>query len=226
MTEATTPNGPNDPNDTLVLATRNRHKAAELAALIEDLGWTVRTLTDWPDAPTVIEDGETCRANAMKKADEIARFTGCLTLADDTGLEVDALGGRPGVHAARYAGDDATYEDNCRKLLRELEGVPPSKRTARFITVIAIAEPDAQGRASIEMTEGVLEGLIAEREAGRYGFGYDPVFWIPELKKTLAELSPEEKNRISHRARALANARELLEKRRFAQSESGRSAAR
>jgi XTP/dITP diphosphohydrolase len=190
----------------LVLATRNKDKGRELAALLGDLGIVIRTLAEFPDAPEVIEDGETCEANAVKKAVAIARYTGLPAVADDTGLEVEALGGRPGVYAARYAGEDATYEDNWRKLLRELEGVPREKRLARFVTVAALAEPNGPVRTAT----GSLEGFIAEKPAGTEGFGYDPVFCVPELGKTLAELSPEEKNRISHRGRAFAKVREIL----------------
>jgi XTP/dITP diphosphohydrolase len=190
----------------LVLATRNVHKGVELAALLEDLGIRIRTLAEFPDAPEVIEDGETCEANAIKKATAIARHTGLPTVADDTGLMVDALGGRPGVFAARYAGEHATYEDNWRKLLRELNGVRREQRRARFVTVAAVARPSGK----VEAVEGVLEGLITDAPAGSQGFGYDPVFWVPELGKTLAQLTPEEKNRVSHRARALAKIKDLL----------------
>ncbi|MBI4401326.1 MAG: XTP/dITP diphosphatase [Nitrospirae bacterium] len=192
----------------LVLATRNPHKGTELAALLEDLGIRIRTLAEFPDAPEVVEEGKTCEANAVKKAVAVARHTGLPAVADDTGLEVEALGGRPGVHAARYAGEGATYEDNWRKLLRELEGVPWERRRARFITVAAIATPSGK----VEVVEGVLEGLIAEAPAGGQGFGYDPVFLVPELSKTLAQLTAEEKNRVSHRAGAFARMREILKK--------------
>jgi len=192
----------------LVLATRNPHKSAELVALLRDLGIRIRTLAEFPDAPEVAEDGQTCEANAVKKAQAIMQHTGRTAVADDTGLEVDALGGRPGVHAARYAGPNATYEDNWRKLLRELEGVPRERRRARFITVAAIARPSAK----VEVVDGVLEGLIAEEPAGTQGFGYDPVFFVPETGKTLAELTADEKNRISHRASALAKVRNMLGK--------------
>ena len=192
----------------LVLATRNPHKGAELVALLSDLGIRIRTLAEFPDAPEVAEDGQTCEANAVKKAQAIMQHTGRTAVADDTGLEVDALGGRPGVHAARYAGPNATYEDNWRKLLRELEGVPRERRRACFITVAAIARPSAK----VEVVDGVLEGLIAEEPAGTQGFGYDPVFFVPEAGKTLAELTADEKNRISHRARALAKVRNMLGK--------------
>ena len=194
----------------LVLATGNRDKQQEIKALLRGLDLTIRTMDEFPTAPMVIEDGETCHANASKKAREIARFTGTLTLADDTGLEVDALGGRPGVFAARYAGDHATYEDNRRKLLDELTGVPTEQRGARFLTVVAIADPDSP----VEFVEGTLRGRIADHCAGGYGFGYDPVFVVPELEKTLAELTLDQKNRISHRGRALAKARDVLKRKR------------
>lgn len=191
----------------LVLATRNRDKAGEIAALLGELGIAIRTLAEFPGAPDVVEDGATCEANAVKKATAIARHVGLPAVADDTGLEVDALGGRPGVYAARYAGEHATYEDNWRKLLRELEGVPRTKRGARFITVAAVAWPSG----SVKVVEGVLEGVIAATPSGTHGFGYDPVFVVPELGKCLAELAPEEKNRISHRARAFSKLREILQ---------------
>lgn len=196
----------------LVLATRNLDKAREIQALLGDLGIAIRTLADFPDVPDVVEDGETCRANAIKKAVAVARHTGLVTLADDTGLEVEALGGRPGAFAARYAGEHASYEDNCRKLLKELAGVPRGKRRARFITVAAVALPAGEAQTA----EGILEGEITEASVGTGGFGYDPVFRVPEIGKTLAEIPPEEKNRISHRGRAFRKAktivRALLEK--------------
>jgi len=206
----------------LVLATRNRHKGEELAALLGDLGITIRTLDEFPDAPDVVEDGDTCEANAVKKARAIAGFTGLPAVADDTGLEVDALGGRPGVYAARYAGDGATYEDNCQKLLCELMGVPRERRTARFLTVAAIALPSG----GIRVVQGTLNGMITEEPSGTLGFGYDPVFFIPELGKTLAQLSADQKNTISHRAKAFTQAKDLIREMEFEMLESGRSAAR
>ena len=197
----------------VVLATRNKHKVEELSVLLGDLGIRIRTLADFANAPEVEEDGATCEANAIKKACEIARATGLTAVADDTGLEVDALDGRPGVYAARYAGEHATYEDNCRKLVQELEGVPHERRTARFITVAAIAIPGEP----VQVTQGVLNGYITDKACGSKGFGYDPVFYVPELKATLAEISAEQKNRISHRAKAFLQAKELL---RARQSES------
>ena len=206
----------------LVLATRNRHKIEELVALLGNQGITIHTLDEFPDAPDVLEDGDTCEANAVKKARAIAEFTGLSAVADDTGLEVDALDGRPGIYAARYAGEDATYEDNCRKLLQELMGVPRERRTARFLTVAAIALPSGE----IRVAQGTLDGMIAEEASGTLGFGYDPVFLIPELGKTLAQLSADQKNRISHRAKAFAQAKDLLREMAFEILESGRSAAR
>ncbi|MCP9456085.1 MAG: XTP/dITP diphosphatase [Nitrospira sp.] len=191
----------------LVLATRNRDKVRELTALLSGLACWIRTLDDFPQAPDIVEDGATCEANAIKKAREIARATGRYAVADDTGLEVDALDGRPGAYAARYAGLGATYEDNCRKLLEELDGIPWERRTARFVTVAALASPWGE----IKTARGVLEGTITDRCRGERGFGYDPVFYVPELGKTLAELTPEEKNQISHRAKAFLKLRDLLQ---------------
>jgi XTP/dITP diphosphohydrolase len=206
----------------LVLATRNRHKVAELLLLLGDPRLTIRTLDEFPGAPDVVEDGDTCEANAVKKARAIAEYTGLPAVADDTGLEVDALGGRPGVYAARYAGEHATYEDNCRKLLRELTGVSPAQRSARFLTVAAIALPSGR----VRVAQGVLDGMIAEEASGTLGFGYDPVFFVPELGQTLAQLSADQKNTISHRAKAFTQAKDLLHEMEFEMLESGRSAAR
>ncbi len=194
------------PIEEILLATRNSDKVKELTALLGDLGIRIRTLADFPTAPEVEEDGTTCQANALKKAGEIASATGIPSVADDTGLEVDALGGRPGVFAARYAGEGSTYEDNCRKLLKELDGVPPGRRTARFLTVAALAMPGGHSRVAM----GTLAGVIAEASVGMQGFGYDPVFFVPELGRTLAELTAEEKNRISHRAKAFRALADIL----------------
>lgn len=194
------------PIEEILLATRNPDKVKELAVLLGDLGIRIRTLADFPTAPEVEEDGSTCEANALKKAKETASATGLPSVADDTGLEVDALGGRPGVFAARYAGEGATYDDNCRKLLKELDDVPPARRTARFVTVAALAMPGGYSR----IATGTLVGVIAERCVGSQGFGYDPLFFIPELGRTLAELTAEEKNRISHRAKAFRSMADIL----------------
>jgi XTP/dITP diphosphohydrolase len=206
----------------LVLATRNRHKGEELAALLGGLGITIHTLDEFPDAPDVVEDGDTCEANAIKKARAIAAFTGLPAVADDTGLEVDALGGRPGIYAARYAGENATYKDNCQKLLRELRGIPRERRAARFLTVAAIALPSGD----IRVAQGTLDGVIVEQASGTLGFGYDPVFFIPELGKTLAQLSADHKNTISHRAKAFTQVKDLLREMEFETLESKHSATR
>ena len=208
--------------NSLVLATANRHKAEEMQAILADVGIPILTLKEFPDFPGVEEDGVTCQDNAVKKAKATAAFTGHWALADDTGLEVDALQGRPGVYAARYAGEHATYEDNCKKLLQELHGVPSDQRTARFITVVALANPDGQ----TETVEGVLEGIITQEFHGTGGFGYDPVFYVPQAEKTLAEMTFAEKNRMSHLAQAVINAKSLLAKHPHQQQKSGRSAAR
>lgn len=194
------------PIEEILLATRNPDKVKELTALLGDLEIRIRTLAEFPAAPEVEEDGVTCEANALKKAREMAAATGIPSVADDTGLEVDALDGRPGVFAARYAGERATYEDNCRKLLNELDGVSLERRAARFITVAALAMPGGH----TQVATGTLVGVIAEECSGSQGFGYDPVFFVPELGRTLAELTAEEKNRISHRAKAFRSMADIL----------------
>ena len=195
-------------NGPLVLATKNQDKKDELTALLAELGISLRTLDMFPGAPDVVEDGDTCEANAIKKATEIAQFTGHTSLADDTGLHVEALGGRPGVFAARYAGSGASYEDNWRKVLQEMEGIPSEQRHASFLTVAAIAQP---GQKNVQVVDGTLDGMITECPIGDNGFGYDPIFFIPSLGKTMAQLSVEEKNTISHRAIALRKAKTILE---------------
>lgn len=212
----------------LVLATHNQDKVRELRRLLLDLEqeagltdrfstqgaadrplrWEIVAATDLGAAPEVEEDQSTLEGNARKKAETIAAWSGLPSLADDTGLEVDALGGRPGVFAHRYAGPGATYADNRHRLLQELAGVPLEQRTARFRTVMALAVPGWEGQpgkrlVAVHTMEGVLPGRIALTERGYGGFGYDPIFEIPELGRTLAELSLEEKNRWSHRGRAV-----------------------
>ena len=198
-----------DASRRVVLATHNPDKARELRALFGTLdGVEVVTAADLDgDAPEAEENGSTLAENALIKARAIAEFGGALSVADDTGLEVDALDGAPGIYAARYAGPDATYRDNCEKLLRELEGVPAARRTARFRTVMAMVDP----AAGVERTaDGVLEGRILEAMRGDGGFGYDPLFALPDRDVTLAEIAADEKNRISHRARAAQAMLEVL----------------
>lgn len=183
---------------TLVLATRNAHKVSEIARLLEGTGVQCSTLDAFPGVPEVVEDRDTILGNAEKKAVETARACGTWALADDTGLEVDALGGAPGVISARWAGPGCTYADNCDKLLRETKSVPEQKLSARFRTVMALSDPNGK----VETAEGALEGRIARSPRGTGGFGYDPVFLLPD-GRSLAELSADEKNGISHRGRAL-----------------------
>lgn len=190
----------------VVIATRNRGKIRELQALLEDLGLELVSVGDIEGLPEVVEDGATFLENAVKKAVEVARATGLVAIADDSGLEVDALGGRPGVYSARYAGEGASDEDNYRKLLRELEGIPEKERTARFKCVMVAAIPDG----TYIWTEGACEGVIASEPKGSQGFGYDPVFYLPDKGRTMAQLSKEEKNAISHRGRAMRRLKEML----------------
>ena len=195
-------------NNMVVLATRNQHKVQEIRALLGDLAITFLSLSDFPDLPDVVEDGSTCEENAVKKARETAAGTGHWALADDTGLEVDALDGRPGAFAARYAGEHATYADNCEKLLKELKDIPVEQRGARFFTVIALSDPEGQ----TEVVQGELQGQITEQFYGSQGFGYDPVFYMPKAHKTLAEMTLAEKNEISHRGLALRLAKDMLKR--------------
>ncbi len=193
----------------LVIATNNLNKIREIRDKFAAIGGLeLVPLTDFPDPPDVIEDGSSFRENAYKKAREIASYAGSPAMADDSGLAVDALDGRPGIYSARYAGESATDADRCRMILREMNGIPAERRSARFICVIAIVFPD--GRSYF--AEGSCEGVITDAMKGRHGFGYDPIFYLPELGKTMAELPLAEKNLISHRAKALEAAREILEK--------------
>ena len=182
----------------LVLGTNNRHKADEIAPLLDGCGVTLRSAGEF-GAFDPNESGVTLEENATLKARAALELSGEWSFADDTGLEVDALGGRPGIHAARYAGEGCSFDDNIRKLLGELQGVPDARRTAHFACVIALCRPGLE-----PMTfRATCGGRILQARRGTQGFGYDPVFFIEELGKSFAELSLEEKNRISHRARAV-----------------------
>lgn len=184
---------------TLVIATFNRHKLAEIEAILPGLPLTLRALADFPGAAPAEEDGATLKENAAKKALSAARFTGLPSLSDDTGLEVDALNGAPGVFSARYAGPACSYADNNARLLSELSGFTPEKRTARFVCVTALALPSGE----VKFSRGELEGRIAGARRGGAGFGYDPLFEVGGGVRTLAEYTAEEKNAVSHRALAL-----------------------
>src|SRR5579872_3022869 len=190
----------------LLLATSNTHKLQEYRAIFSGIPFRLLSLHDIQLAMDVEETGTTFVENAELKALAYARASGILSLADDSGLEIDAMGGAPGVYSARFAGKDATYEERFRLILAQLHGLPVAQRTARFRCAIAIAEPSGYCRT----VEGTMEGVIAEEPRGEHGFGYDPIFLVPALGKTNAELSAEQKNSISHRGRAAQLAVPLL----------------
>jgi XTP/dITP diphosphohydrolase len=181
----------------LVLATRNKGKTAEIRGLLKNHPIQIRNLDDFGPIPSITEDGETFEANAYKKASLTARFLGLPALADDSGLCVEALNGAPGVYSARYAGEAATDAQRCQKLLEELGDI--QNRKARFECVISLAVPTGPALTY----EAACEGLIARQPSGTNGFGYDPIFFYPKLNKTFAQLTQEEKGRISHRGKAL-----------------------
>jgi len=194
----------------LLIATSNLGKLREVQAVLHDLPVELVTLREFPGVPEPVEDGHTFEENARRKALHYARHTGCWTLADDSGLEVDALHGAPGVYSARYAGPSATDAENNAKLIKALAGVPAAGRTARFRCAIALAPPEAPragsraaGPVVVATACGDLEGVIIDEPRGSNGFGYDPHFLIPARGLTSAELPPDEKNAISHRGQAL-----------------------
>ncbi len=191
----------------LLLATTNRHKLEEFYTIFSDLPLTLQSLREIHIDMDVEETGQTFAENAQLKALAYARASGMLSLADDSGLEIDALGGAPGVLSARFAGRDTPYEERFRLLIGQLRGLTGEQRRARFRCAIALAEPDGYCR----VVEGTIEGVVAESPRGTRGFGYDPIFLLPELGRTFAELTTEQKNRISHRGRAAQFARVLLE---------------
>jgi XTP/dITP diphosphohydrolase len=195
----------------LILATRNQHKIEEIKKILADSQIEILTLEDFPDVPEVEETGKTLEENAVLKAKAVYNATGIPALADDSGLEVDVLDGAPGVMSARFAGPGCPPEadkDNNLKLLDLLKSVPEEKRGATFRCVVAIA----LNQDDVRIVEGKVGGFITHKEIGENGFGYDPVFFYPELDKTFAELKPEEKNRISHRGRAFRKAKEMIKK--------------
>lgn len=192
----------------ILLATNNLDKITEIRNKLDGLNIRILTLKDIGKNIDVTEDGDTLESNALKKAKEIFEATGIPTIADDTGLFVDALEGEPGVFSSRYAGEDATYDDNCKKLIKNLEGIPPEKRKAHFKTVICLY-------VNSEMHyffEGIVKGKIIDEKKGTGGFGYDPVFVPDGFNKTYAEMTLEEKNKFSHRAKSLEQFRIFLDK--------------
>ncbi len=190
----------------IVLATKNMGKVKELEELLSDMGVDIQSLKEYPEMPDVVEDGVTFAENAIKKAKAVCKYTGLVALADDSGLEVDALNGQPGVYSARFAGEDKSDLDNNLKLLALLKDVPKEQRTARFKCVIAIVTPEGK----IHTAEGTCEGLIGYDMIGDKGFGYDPLFYLPEYYKSFGQLELSLKNKISHRGRALEKAKEAL----------------
>ena len=190
----------------LILGTRNHGKIAEFRSLFKGMQIRLLSFYDFPDVPPVVEDGKTFQQNAGKKAKGIAKATGKVAVSDDSGLEVDSLDSAPGVYSARFSGEKATDRDNARKVLRMLDGVPWDERTARFVCVICAATP----RGKVISAEGTCKGKISFEMRGSHGFGYDPIFIPDGYQMTMAEMEPELKNRVSHRAHAMKKFRKVL----------------
>jgi len=189
-----------------MIATRNKGKIREIREALNGLDLRIYALSDFPNVPNIEEDGKNFTENALKKARFYSKYFEMMTVADDSGLEVDSLKGLPGIYSARYAGEGASSQTNNQKLLSALEGVPVSKRGAKFKCLLAMVSPD--GKEAI--AEGSCNGSIGFREKGKRGFGYDPLFILPKYGKTMAQLSLEEKNKISHRGKALRKIRKLM----------------
>ena len=189
----------------IVLATRNAHKILEIKTILHDLSLEILTLNDFSNVPELREDGETFQDNSLQKARTVYEYTKLPALADDSGLEVFYLNGRPGVFSARYAGPDASDEENNTKLLGQMRGVAPRRRKAQFRAVLTLLDG-----STVDVTEGICPGRLVESPRGTNGFGYDPIFMPDGFSCTYAELTAEEKNKISHRAHALAAMREIL----------------
>jgi XTP/dITP diphosphohydrolase len=191
----------------LIVATRNKGKIREIREALKGLGLRIYSLNDFPDVPEIEEDGKSFTDNALKKARFYSKYFGKLTLADDSGLEVDGLKGLPGIYSARYAGEKASGQENNQKLLREMHGLPVLKRRARFKCIIAVVSHNGKEA----LAEGSCRGNIGFEEKGKKGFGYDPLFILRKYGKTMAELSLEEKNAISHRGKALRKIRRVIQ---------------
>ncbi|MBO5470364.1 MAG: XTP/dITP diphosphatase [Clostridium sp.] len=183
----------------LIFATGNENKMKEIRMILGDLDYEILSMKEAGIDADIVEDGKTFEENAIIKATAISKLSGCLVLADDSGLEVDYMDKMPGIYSARWMGEDTSYRIKNKAIIDKLEGVPDEKRTARFVCAIAAAFPDGR----VVTKRGTIEGIIGYEERGENGFGYDPIFFLPEYGKTTAELSPEEKNQISHRGRAL-----------------------
>jgi len=191
----------------ILIATHNPGKVREIGELVKDLPIVFLSLSDVDEAPEVVEDGRTFEENALKKARTLAAATGMVTLADDSGLCIEALDGRPGVQSARYAGKDASDAEKCIRILQEMENVPDHARTARFVCAMALVTPEGEEK----MFRGSCEGKITREPRGTGGFGYDPIFYFEEARCTFAEMDRHSKNRVSHRGRALRAFARFLE---------------
>ncbi len=194
----------------IIFATGNEGKMREVRMILAETGYEILSMKEAGIDIDIVEDGKTFEENAMIKAKAIAatlKAAGAVVLADDSGLEIDALGGEPGIYSARYEGEDTPYEIKNRKLIDRLEGVPDEKRTARFVCAIAAAFPNGD----VKTVRGTIEGRINYDPVGENGFGYDPIFYVPEFDCTTAQLSPEQKNEISHRGKALRMIKEFME---------------
>ena len=192
----------------LIFATGNEHKMVEIREILGELPVEILSMKDVGIKADIVENGNTFEENALIKAKEVCKLAGEMVLADDSGLEIDYLNGEPGIYSARYMGEDTSYRIKNQNLIDRLEGVPDEKRTARFVCAIAAAFPD--GRSFV--VRGTIEGIIGYEERGINGFGYDPIFYLPERGVSTAEIPPEEKNSISHRGNALRKMKELLER--------------
>lgn len=190
----------------LIFATGNEGKMKEIRMILGDLDYEILSMKEAGIDIDIVEDGKTFEENAIIKATEISKIAGCVVLADDSGLEVDAMDKMPGIYSARYLGEDTPYSIKNQTIIDNLAGLPDEKRTARFVCAIAAAFPDGR----VVTKRGTIEGIIGYEERGENGFGYDPIFFVPEYGKTTAELSPEEKNQISHRGKALEMMKEEL----------------
>lgn len=190
----------------ILFATGNAGKMAEIRAILADLGVPVLSLKEAGITADIVENGKSFEENADIKAKAVMELTGDVVLADDSGLEIDYLNGEPGIYSARYMGEDTSYEIKNRNLMERLEGVPEEKRTARFVCAISAAFPDG----TLLHSRGTIEGIIGYEAKGENGFGYDPIFYLPEYQCTTAELPPEKKNELSHRGKALRIMKEKL----------------
>lgn len=190
----------------LIFATGNEGKMREIRQILADSGYEILSMKEAGVDLDIVEDGTTFEENALIKAKAVMEATGELTLADDSGLEIDAFGGEPGVYSSRYLGEDTPYTEKNQVILDRMKDVPEEKRGARFVCVIAAVFPDGQTRT----TRGTMEGIIGYESNGKNGFGYDPIFYLPELKKYSAQLSSDEKNQLSHRGQALRKMKEVL----------------